>query len=244
MNEIGHNAPPDMAASAAETMRDLSAWAAENPVIQAEESAREAKVMIDRGKLCIKDLEDERERKVRPLNEQVQGINAYYRHPRETLRKVLNEITSRLSAYIREEERKRIAAAAEARRIAEEAERAAREAEAAEQEAFRSASAGELGLDVAAHVVAADDAFRDAQIKARQAAIAERESHVKIGGGFTKAISLRQKETLLVEDPIKAVKAIGLTEEIKEAILKSARTYRKLHNRLPAGIASEIREEI
>lgn len=244
MSNIGDNRPPDMAATAVDVAKSISAWMAENPVIQTEDSARDAKVWLDRGKLCVKDLEDERDGKVRPLNEQVQGINAYYRHPREALQKILTEISQRISRYIREEERKRVAAAAEARRIAEEAERRAREAEAAEQEALRSASAGELGLDIASHVVAADDAFHEAQVKARQAALAERESHVKIGGGLSRAVSLKQKETLIVVDAVKAIKALGLTEDIKEAILRSARAYRKLKGKLPNGVESEMREEI
>lgn len=244
MNEIGHNVPPDMTVTAAETAKDLSDWMSENPVIQSEEAAREAKVYLDRGKLCIADLEAERDAKVRPLNTRVAEIKRYYRSPKATLDRVIGELRGRLTLYVREEERKRTAAAAEARRIAEEAERTAREAEAAEQEALRSASVGELGVDVAAHVVAADDAFRDAQVTARQAAIAERESHVKIAGGFSRAVSLRKKETLIVVDPQKALAELGLTEDIREGILKSARTYRKLYNKLPHGINLEVTEEI
>ena len=244
MSNIGDNNPPDMAATAIDVAKNISAWMSENPVIQTEDSARDAKVWLDRGKLCVKDLEDERDGKVRPLNEQVQGINAYYRHPRETLQKILQEISQRISSYIREEERKRVAAAAEARRIAEEAERRAREAEAAEQEALRSASAGELGLDIASHVVAADDAFHEAQVAARQAALAERESHVKIGGGLSRAVSLKQKETLILDNPIAAIKAIGMTDGIRNAILSAARAYRKLNNKLPSGISVKIEETI
>lgn len=91
MSNIGDNNPPDMAATAIDVAKNISAWMSENPVIQTEDSARDAKVWLDRGKLCVKDLEDERDGKVRPLNEQVQGINAYYRHPRETLQKILQD---------------------------------------------------------------------------------------------------------------------------------------------------------
>ena len=240
----GHNKPPDMTATAVETMRDLSDWMAENPVIQSMENAREAKVFIDRAKLCIKDLEDERDGKVRPLNEQVKEINAYYKGPRSSLETVLSELNARVAAFVLAEERKREAAAREAARIAAEAEARAREAERLEQEALASAASGELGVDVAAHVTDADDAFKEYERANRQAALAERETHVKIGGGFSRSISLRSKETLVVTDPIAALNDLGLTEDISEAIVKTARAYRKLRGKLPTGVISETREEL
>ncbi len=240
----GGNNPPDMTVIATDTMHDISAWAAENPVIQTEESAKEAKLFIDRGKLAIQDLEDERDGKVRPLNEQVKEINFRYKSPKEALQRTIFEVSSRLSTFLREEERKRIAILAEARRIAEEAERRAREAEAAEQAAIGSVNSGELGIDIAAHVVASNDAIREAQVAARQAARAERETHVKVAGGFSKAISLREKETLIVANAMEAIRCLGATEDIKEAIIKSARLYRKLNGKLPEGITVEIERGI
>lgn len=244
MIEAGHNQPPDMTVTAVETGKDISAWMAENPVIQTEESAREAKLFLDRGKLCIQDLEDERSAKVQPLNTRVAEINGYYRSPRETLNRILGELRGRLTIFAKQEEAKRIAAAEEARRKAEAAEAAAREAERLEQERLANAAAGELGVDVAATIEAADQAFAEYEKTSRQAAIAEKESHVKIAGGLSRAVSLRKKETLFVTDPQKAIAALGLTTEINEALLKSARTYRKLYNNLPPGISSEITEEI
>lgn len=241
---IGGNNPPDMTVTTLEIMRDISNWLSEHPAIPDAESAREAKVFMDRGRLSLKDMEDERDGKVRPLNEKVTEINRYYKAPKEAITRVLMELGTRISTFLKEEERKRVAAAAEATRIAEEAERRAREAEAAEQEAIGAASSGELGIDVAAHVVEADCAFREYQVAGRAAARAERETHVKIGGGFSRSLSLKKKETLAVYDAPLALKAIGLTEDIMEAIIKSARAYRKLNGKLPDGVESTVTKEI
>lgn len=245
MRDIGHNNPPDMTETAASTAKDLSAWMAENPVVETEESAREAKVFIDRGGLCIRDLEDERDKKVRPLNEQVKEINTYYRGPRETLQRVLSDLERRLSSFLQAEKRKREAAAAEAWRVAQEAEQRARELEAAERAALESINHGELGVDIASHIVQTDAAIKDANFAARKAALAERETKVKIGGGFHRAIGLRETEVLIVDNPAKALKAIGMTDDIRDAILKGARLYRRLHNgKVPDGIKVEIKTGI
>lgn len=246
MNEIGigHNLPPDQTVTALDTMRDISAWMAENPVIQNEESARDAKVFLDRGKLCLKDMDDERTKKVGPFNEEVRKINDYYRGPRDTLSSVVNVLGIRLTEFITAERERREKIAREAILAAQDAERRAREAERIEQDAIASADSGELGVNVAAHVLAADSAFKDFESAERKAAVAEREAHVKISGGFGRAISLRQKETIIVVNAIEALKCIGATEYIHEAIIKSARAYRKLHGKLPNGVTAEITEEI
>jgi len=241
---LGSNNPPDMAELVVETMQAISDWLAEHPVIQDEATAREAKVFIDRAKLGIKDLEDERTEKVRPLNQQVLQINEHYRGPRERLSGFLTEISARVSAFLAEEEQKRLAALAEARRVAAEAERVAREADAARAEAARSASVGELGVDIAAHVVAADDTFRAYEKAVRAEAIAEKDTKVKIGGGFTKALSMRTQVALLVIDPVEAVKAIGVNEWLTEAIIKSARAYHKLNNKYPPGIEAKTERRV
>lgn len=240
----GHNLPPDMTVTADETMTSLSDWMREHPVIQDEDCAREAKVYIDRGKLCIADLEDERDGKVRPLNEQVKAINDHYRGPREMLRKVLDELEKRISAFLRSEEDKRIKAAEEARARLAEAERVAREAERLEQDRISSAAVGEIDVDVATAVKAANEAFSAYQKAEHQAALAERETRVRIGGGFSKAIGLKDKETLTVTDGFAAVMVMGITPSIEEAILKSARAYRKLHDCLPDGIESSLEREV
>ncbi len=234
--EIGGNNPPGMIEAINDTASDLNEWMKENPVIQSEEAAREAKLLLDRARLCVKDMEDERDGKVRPLNEQVKKINETYRGPRELMEVVGRELGNRLAAFIRSEEKKREEAAQEAQKRAAEAERIAREAERLEREAIGSADSGELGVDVKAAVVAADDSFKDFQRAAREAALAERETRVKVGGGFGRALGLRTQKTLLVLDCVKAVTELGMTGPIEEAVIKSARAFHKLHRRYPQGV--------
>lgn len=242
-HEVGHNNPPSMIDMTGDTARDISDFMSENPVLTGD-TARYAKEYLDRGKLCLKDLEDERDGKVRPFNEQVKEINETYRSPRDVVSGVLQELSRRLTFFVKEEERKRIEAADEAARIAEEAKQKALEAERLEQDAFRSSDTGELGVDVAAHVAAASSAFREFEKADRAAAIAEKETKVKIAGGFSRAVSLRKKETLSVIDPIAAINEIGLTADIAEALIKSARAFKKLRGRFPEGISVEITEEL
>lgn len=240
---IGHNAPPDMTVTAGETMRDISAWLSENPLIT-EDSAKDAKVFLDRGKLALKDLDDERDSKVRPLNEQVKEINAGYKAPRVQLETVLSELSARITAFVREETSRREAVARESARIAEEAERKARDAERLERDAIESASAGELGVNIAAHVVEADNAFRDFEKADRALAIALKATEVKVRGGFSRAVSLRTKETLVLKNALLAIQEMGTSQDVEEAILKSARAYRKATGDLPEGVEATFTEEI
>lgn len=242
--EIGHNNPPSMIETAGETAKAISDWMAECPVIETAESAREAKVFLDRGKLCLKDLDDERDGKVRPLNEKVKEINETYRSPRGIIQEIIRTLNLRLLPFITEEKRIRIEAAKEAARISEEAEQKARDAERDEQDALGRASSGELGIDIASLVAEADSAFREFEKAERAAAIAEKETKVKIGGGFSRSISLRKKETLSVINPAEAITEIGLTKDIAGAIIKGARAFKKLIGRLPRGISSEMTEEL
>jgi len=240
MNEVGHNNPPDMTETAISTSGDLSAWMAFNPVIETEDQAREAKVFIDRAYLCVKDLEDERKGINKPFEEKIKGNNHHYRAPRELLEGVAHELKSRFDAFLLREESKRQAAAAEAARLAEEAERVAREAERKEREAADEAASGVIGHDISAVTADANQAFADYQKASRNAAIAERETKVKIGGGFRRALSLREKEILYVYNAEAAIATLGPTDDIVAAILKSARAYRKLNGKLPAGVSADI----
>jgi len=240
----GDNAPPDMTVTALETMKALSDWMAEHPVIDGHDAAKEAKVLLDRGKLCIKDLDDERRGKVDPLNKQVAEVNGHYRAPREQLEKVLQVINIRLTAYIYEEERRRFAAAAEAQLKLEEAERVAREAEAKEREAKEAAEQGELGVDIAGKVGDANAAFSAFERAQRAAAVAEKDTKVKVTGGFTRAVALRTETVLSVTDPVKAVKALMPNAFITEAIIKAARAYHKLKDKYPPGIEAKTERKL
>lgn len=242
---IGHNDPPSLFDFARETMDVMSHWMSERPAINNEADAREAKLLLDRAKNCSAEIEAERDKLVRPLNEQIDTINTKYKtfHNKDAkkpglLDKIANELKSRLSLFIKAEEDRRLHEAECKRRAAAEAERLAREAETREREAIANAKAGELGIDVTQVVVQADSRFAEFKKADREATRAERETHVKIGGGWGNAASLRTKETLVLNDAFKALAVIGITENIETAILSAARDYRRLHKVLPAGVSA------
>src|ERR1051325_8937249 len=227
---IGHNQPPETISFARDTMIALSDWMKDRPVISTEDEAREAKLLLDRAKNCAGEIEAERDKLVRPLNEEIDAINLKYKavHNKDSKRpglldRVVNKLKGRLSAFLQAEEDKRIAAAEAAQRARDEAERRAREAEAREREAIANAQAGELGVDVTQVVVEADSRFAEFKKADREAARAERDSHVQLGGGFGRATSLRNKETLVLVSYAKAITAIGPNDKIREAILSAAR---------------------
>lgn len=245
MNDIGHNQPPDMSIMVGEVAQNLSDWMKDNPVIADESKAREAKIKIDVGKLAIADLEAERTAKVKPLNEQVKTINEGYRAPRELLRKVLDELERRVTDFLAKEEAKRIVAAEEARKAAEIAEQLARGAERSEQIALSNAAAGELDVSVMDAVAEADRSFTAYQKAERQAQIAEREAgNVRLGGGFTRALSLRSTEVLHVTDLMAAVGAMKESARITEAVIKAARSYKKVYGKYPPGIEVQIERKV
>lgn len=248
---IGHNRPPETIEAAQDTMRALSDWMAERPIIETADDAREAKKLLDRAKGCAGEIENERDRQVRPLNEKIADINAKYKpiHNTDakkpgTLDRVVLELKARLGVFIKAEEVRREAEAERLRQEAEEAARIAREAEAREREAIANAQAGELGVDVTQVVVEADSRFAEFERADRAAARADRETHVKVGGGWGNAVSLRTKETLILVSYAKAITAIGPHDKIRDAILSAARDYRKAKGCLPEGVASELTKEL
>lgn len=238
------NNPPEVLDLSREVIQSISDWMGENPSVSDEATARSAKMQVDRAKALIKDLEAERDGKVRPLNEKVASINADYRKPRRLVGDLLDEMLARIQDYVRKEEHRRAKIAEEAARKAREAEEAALEAERLEKERLDDAAKGEVGVDVAAVIEKADDAFEDYQRAEREAIMAQRDAKVKIGGGFARALSMREKEILDVVDAIAALTDMGATENIKQAILTSARAFRKIHNRLPNGISSIMEKSL
>jgi hypothetical protein len=237
---IGHNAPPSAIDDARRAFKDISHFLAEIPVIETEETAREAKLVLDRGKATLGELDDARIAESKPLHEAWKACLEKYKGPTEYLTRLVDELKARLSTFLRAEEARRQAEADAKRRTAEEAIRVAREAEEAEQAAKEDASLGEVGVDVGTVIEQADTAFSAAVKADRQANVAERDAHVKLGGGFGRAAALREKETLVVEDGIAALTAIGMTVDIEAAIIKSARAYRKLKGELPAGVIAKV----
>lgn len=241
MPEAGHNNPPSMIAVCDQVAEDISAWLAEHPVISDAEMAKEAKVQLDRGKLSLTEMEDERDKAVRPLNAQVKAINDTYRPTKVLLGAINEEVSKRITAYIQAEEAKRIAAAQEAARLAAEAEQRARAAIQAEEEALEAANTGELGVNTKAAITAADSAIKEAEKAGRAAQVAEKESHVKVSGGFTRAASLRKVKVFHlygenhVEAAVLALRAVGLTEDIAIAITKAAKAYYEEWGEIPPG---------
>jgi len=241
---IGANKPPGPIDYAEIAVADLRAWMIETPVIQTAEDAKQGGLFVERMRKTLAEVEGERSAKVRPLNEQVAEINAEYKAVHNTDAKkpgaadlVFNELRARLTAYAAREEAAREAAAEAARRAAEEAERVAREAEAREREAIDNAKAGEL-VDVGGAVLEANSRFKDFQRADRMATRAEAQTTVRIPSSLGgKALSMRTTETLVLNSASQALKAMGLTEKVKEAILSSARDYRKLHDTLPPGVS-------
>ncbi len=189
--------------------------------------------------LALKSVEEERDSKVRPLNEQVTAINAEYHRWFSTNDKkpglwgtLLKELKVRLTAFARAEEQKRREAAEAARKAAEEAERKSqgRAPEDREREAAAEAAQGVCDVDIAAATEQADQAFRDFQRADRQAQRAQRDTHVRIGGGLGKVSTLRNVEVLSITDIHAAIEDVGVTDAIRDAVLSAARAYRRENN--------------
>jgi hypothetical protein len=248
---VGANNPPGPIEYADTIIQQLSAWMKDHPVIQTEEEAREAKPLIDRARAAQAEIEAARTNEVKPLNDKVAEINAEHKAVHNTdpkkpgkLDRVFNELKARLAAYLQAEEQRRLREAAAARAAQEEAERIAREAEAKERAALEEANAGVVDVDVAAVTEQANEAFAAFERTSRFADRAERDSKVKIGGGFAASVGLRNAEVLNVDDALKAIVVIGVTERICEAILTEARAYRKANGRLPDGVSATTERKL
>lgn len=240
---IGGNNPPGQIDFCRETTSAISAWATDNPVIETEEKAREAKLLVDRAKAAAKELEEERDKKVRPLNEQVKAINASYKEPQMSLGSALFVIMGRINDYIQAEEAKRVAAARAAEEELRAKIKAAEEAEEAARQAAEDAKQGVV-VDVVASIEEAEQAFKEFAKAERVLARAQKDTHVKIGGGFNKALAQREKEELVVTDPLAAIRAIGFTERLLETLLTEARSFRKQNGCLPIGVIAKKTKEL
>jgi dTMP kinase len=247
---IGGNNPPDLISHAQTVIDDINSWLSDHPVIETEEQSREAKPFLDRAKAALDEIEAERDGKVRPLNDTVDAINAKYKALHNVDKKkpglfdrIVNELKSRVSAFMVAEEARRAKEAEAARLAQEEAERIAREAEEREREALANAAAGEV-VNVAEVTQAADEAFNEFERTSRFAARAEKDTRVKIGGGFQKAVALRTVETLHLDSYALALKAIGPQDKIRDAILSAARDYRNQHGKLPEGVRATTERKL
>lgn len=239
----GANNPPSTIDLGWATYRDVSAFLAETPVIQDEDTARKAKLYWDRSKVSLDEMESDRDGQVRPLNQRVREINASFKEASEPLGKLRTELQKRMAAFALAEERRKAAIAEAARKAAEEAEALARAAEAKEQEAIANAAEGEF-TDVGDAIGEANAAFADYSKAARDAARAERDVKGRIAGGLGRAFSVKTKETLLLTDAVKALAAIvaasgSVPAKVEEALLSAARAHRTAFGALPAGVSVE-----
>lgn len=248
---IGHNQPPGVIDAAHDTMAALADWMKDRPVIETAADAEGAKLLLDRARGCAGEVEAERVRQVTPLNEHVAEINATFKpiHNTDakkpgTLDKVVQQLKDRLAAFIKAEQTKREEAAEQARVAALLAERLAREAEAKEREAIDNARNGELGVDVTQVVVEANSRFADFKKADRTAARAEKATNVRVGGGWGRSASLRTVETLILDDPFRAIEDMGVSAKLEEAILSAARDYRVKHEKLPSGISAKTERKL
>lgn len=232
---IGHNNPPSAIDMAREAIKPLASFLADNPVIQDHDAAKEAKLFLDRIKATIGDLEAAKEAEAKPHHAAWKAALDKFKPATDYVAKLQGELKSRLQAYIKAEEANRAAELEAARKAQAEAEAAAREAERLEAEAKQNAAVGEIGIDVAEAIERADDKFAEYQQASRFAAIAEKDSKVRIGGGFGKVASLRTKDMWTLDDASAAIAAIGCTDGIREAILVAARQYHKLTGQVPTG---------
>jgi hypothetical protein len=174
----------------------------------------------------------------------VKAINDQYREVRGPIEKVVDELRWRLTDYAAREEKKRIVAAEELRLAAEAAEMEARRAEEAERDAKQNATLGEL-TNVAAAVVEADQAFSRFEKADRAAAVAENNTNVRIAsqlGG--RALSMREKETLIIANAMEAFSVLGNHPKVIEALLTAARDYRRKRGELPAGVTASYSRSI
>lgn len=254
---IGDNSPPIDAITLAQDPLDaLKAFLKANPVISTEEESRDAKAVLDAATAALRRVEVERKGKVDPLRTQVNTINGFYHqvHNADAKRpgsadKLVNELLSRLSAYAREEERKRFEAEQAARRAAEIAEAAAKRAAEAEAEAREMAEAGVCDVDLAGAMEAADTTSQQALRAMWTARRAEGQTKVRITGGSRNAMSLQDHETLIVTDWKAAIEEMcdgdgNPHKDITDAIIKRARVYRKDCGHLPSGMTADYERSL
>ena len=241
---IRANNPPGPIESAKEAMTELSAFAEETPVIQSWDDAKNASAFIERTRIALQAMEDERKPQADPLNAKLEAINKPYRLVRQPLEKLYELVKQRLTRYNNAIEAARLKEAQRLRDEAAAAEAAARAAEAAEQDAIAGADVGEL-TDVGGAIAEADQAFKGFQKADRAAATAERNVPVRIAsimGG--KALSMRTTEVFIVEDACAAITAMGCSDDLRKQIIKDAKRFREATGELPDGIKSDYQRSL
>lgn len=240
----GGNNPPGPIEFAKQAFADLSAWLDANPAVTTDDAARTGKLMLDRTKATLGDLDSARDKEAKPHYDKWKLALAKFKTPYERLDRLRLDLQRRLTAFALAEETKRKEEAAQAAAELAAAEQAARVALAREKEATDNAAQGEYDAKVGAAVEATDDAISTLRAAEATAQRAERATHVRVTGGFNRAAGLRTVETLIVEDWQAAMadlagSKVGIDTNIKAAIITASRVYRTAHGRLPKGIKRE-----
>jgi len=236
MQEQLTNNPPDQTVITQGVIAELRAWLEANPVIVDLAGAKHGAELHKRAKIAFDELEAERDGKVRPLNTQVKAINDAYTQVKSPLNRVRDELAARLEAYRRAEEARRQEEALAAMLKAEEARKAALEAEQRERAAIEEANAGVVNAGVVDAQADADAAFEQFQQADRAAKIAEKDSTVRIGTDFGRAVSARTTYTFVVEDAFAALKVMGVSEKVKDAIASAAKAWFVVKGQPPLGV--------
>jgi len=241
---IGANGPPSPIDSAKEAMTELSAFTENNPVIQDFDDAKQYAAWIERTRVALQAMEDERKPIVDPLNAELERINKPYRLVRQPLEKLYELAKARLTKYNNAVEQARLREAQRLREEAERQEREVREAEAREQEAILNAEQGECA-DVGGAIADADQAFKGFQKADRAAATAERNVPVRIASVMgNKAMSMRTTEVFIVEDACAAIAIMGCSPDLQKQIIKDAKRFREATGELPDGVKSEYQRSL
>lgn len=220
----------------------LNEWLSAHPVVENQEQANEGMRRREQLSVALSDLDKERDGRVRPLNGIVRAINAAYRAAATVAEAVLGTADARLTAFARAEEQRRIVEARAAAERAAELARQAGEAQARAADRLDDADFGEVGVDVASVATEVSEAETAAARAAREAQRAAQAVPVRMPGGFGRAVGLRTKRTLVVEDRLAAVKALAkesaLAAIVDKAIVKAARAYEKTKGALPKGVGA------
>lgn len=233
---LGGNAPPSAIELAQTAAKDLAAFLSENPALMDREAAKTAKLQRDRLYATIKELTEAEKAEAAPIKLQVEAIRARYLPVSAKLNTLKAELNDRIDAFLKREQAERVA---EAEAKLREAERLRLEAVAAEEKLNQTKDEAKQGVfgDIGAALDDAAKAVGDAAKAQRQAAVAIRDAAtVRLGGGFGRAVGLRVKKQLILTDWKAAIKSIGLTEALQDAILTAARVYHRDHGAWPRGV--------
>ncbi len=232
---IGHNRPPSQIESLTETCNAVGDWLKTNPVVETEEAARAAKPHVDRLRLGLQDMEGELKARTGPKLDEIDAIRGEYHQIRTLTEKLLEETRNRINAWAQEEKIRRRKFAEEVRQRAKEEERLAREAEETERGMVEDARLG-VETDVAAATKEANERFAAFEKAQREVARAQRETKIKVGGGFGRAMTFHKETELFVTNPEKAINILGWSEPVLEVIRKEAVKYQRKHGHLPDGV--------